>query len=588
MFLSLTSCKVAGTSPLAGGASGLALDWTMLPTIAAVGNADVFPAKYSSSGTSGASCSDYVVYPTGVAGSATVSSIVAYTNLYTGCTTDANVPDVLAAVNLDAGTVVTSPVLSLDGTQVAFVATIGTTASLVVMNLPASPTGVANTQITSKSATTNASSPCTACADWAAFNPANADTTSSPYYDYAANVIYVGDAKGVLHKFQNVFHSYSGGTNTTEVNEVSSGGFPATVLANDPLSSPVYDSGTSKLVFVGIDTMNSGIASVSSTGTVVKSVQLNKANTTHSFDVIVDSSAELVYVFTAHGNGATHDTANVALLPAAFTNATAASFAYLGTGGAAGLDSQIMYIGGFDNGYYTSGTPTAPSGNLYVCADSINASTASVAPTLFRVAISSGAFGTVSTGPVLGGTGTLGNCSPTEEFYNGTSDLIFVSQQGTNITAAPISCSSGTGCLMSFDVSNATQTFSTTAPTTANTALETSGTTGIIIDNSASSPTGSANIYFSTLGSQSCTRTVTGDDMSGSKSITATSGIFTSGDAGASISGTGIPGNTSINSVTDSTDAAMSKGGTGQAGNGVTFTITDSGSCAIQTLQTNF
>jgi len=586
MFLTLTSCTGVGTSSLSGTASGLNLDWSMLPTKAAVGTAGVFPAKYSSSGATGASCSDYVVYPTGVAGSATAASIDIYTNLYSGCSGAA--PEEIAAVNLNAGTVVTSPVLSLDGTQVAFVATIGTTASLVVMDLPSAPTNVTVTQITAKSTTTNASTHCTApCANWIAFTPGNADTTSSPFYDYSGNAIYVGDAKGVLHKFQNVFHSYYGATNTTEVNEVSSGGFPATVLANDPLSSPVLDSGTSGLVFVGIDAATEGIASVSQSGTVVLSPTLNKANATHSFDIIVDSSAELVYVFTSHGQGPTHDTANVILLPAAFTHTSTPSYAYLGTGGATSLDTLVMYAGQFDNGYYTSGTPTSPSGNLYVCADSINASTATVAPTLFRVAITSGAFGTVSTGPVLSGTATA-NCSPTTEFDNGTDDLIFVSQTGTNITAAPISCPTGTGCLMSFNVNSGSQTFSTTAPTTANTVVQASGTSGIIIDNNASSPAGAANIYFATLASQSCARTVTGNDTRFSANITATSGIFTSGDVGATITGTGISGGTTISSVQSSTAATMNQNDFTSSNTGVAFSLTDSGGCAIQTLQTSF
>ena len=47
---------------------------------------NAYPAKYSFSTTS-ASCSDFVVYPTGAPGASNAANIVAYSNLYTGgCT----------------------------------------------------------------------------------------------------------------------------------------------------------------------------------------------------------------------------------------------------------------------------------------------------------------------------------------------------------------------------------------------------------------------------------------------------------------------------------------------------------------------
>ena len=83
---------------------------------------NTYPAKYSFSTTS-ASCSDFVVYPTGQAGSSGAANIIAYDNLYatgTGapCSTG---PSVYWAYNT-GGTVTTSPILSYsdNGTQVAF------------------------------------------------------------------------------------------------------------------------------------------------------------------------------------------------------------------------------------------------------------------------------------------------------------------------------------------------------------------------------------------------------------------------------------------------------------------------------------
>ena len=71
---------------------------------------NVFPAKFNFSTTS-ASCSDFVVYPTGAAGASNAANIVAYSNLYSGYCTTGSVPAVDWAYNT-GGTVTTSPILS--------------------------------------------------------------------------------------------------------------------------------------------------------------------------------------------------------------------------------------------------------------------------------------------------------------------------------------------------------------------------------------------------------------------------------------------------------------------------------------------
>ena len=90
------------------------------------GPAGTFPAKYSISSASSVNCSgaakpDYVVYPTSTAGSASSATIIAYDNLYASCT--GTVPMVYWAYNTGTGSVVTSPIISYDGTQVAFIET---------------------------------------------------------------------------------------------------------------------------------------------------------------------------------------------------------------------------------------------------------------------------------------------------------------------------------------------------------------------------------------------------------------------------------------------------------------------------------
>ena len=109
-------------------------DWSQNLGSGANAGAGVFPAKYSFSVTT-ANCGnatrpDTVVFSTGLAGSATQATIVAFDNLYSGCT--GIVPQVYWAYNT-GGSILTSPIHSEDGTQVAFVQTSGGIASLVLL-----------------------------------------------------------------------------------------------------------------------------------------------------------------------------------------------------------------------------------------------------------------------------------------------------------------------------------------------------------------------------------------------------------------------------------------------------------------------
>ena len=97
---------------------------------------NAFPAKFSFT-TASASCADFVVYPTGATGGSNAANIIAYSNLYAGDCTTGTVPSISWAYNT-GGTVTTSPILSADGSQVAFMQVSGTTASLVLLKWAAS------------------------------------------------------------------------------------------------------------------------------------------------------------------------------------------------------------------------------------------------------------------------------------------------------------------------------------------------------------------------------------------------------------------------------------------------------------------
>ncbi len=91
-----------------------------------------YPATYT---TGGASCNDFVVFSTGLTGTSSQASIIAFNNIYAAC--NGGTPTVYWAYNT-AGAITTSPVLSLDGSQIAFVQSSSNQASLVLLTWKAS------------------------------------------------------------------------------------------------------------------------------------------------------------------------------------------------------------------------------------------------------------------------------------------------------------------------------------------------------------------------------------------------------------------------------------------------------------------
>ena len=187
---------------------------------------------------------------TGGSGTAGQPTIMAFNQLYSSCGTAPTtaVPSTFWSYNTGVGAIAqTSPVISLDGTQVAFVQSTTNAASLVLLKWSSSAsvgTVGAPTALTAQTLANYRT--CTApCMAVIPFNGSPDDTNSSPFYDDATHNLYVGADNGTLHKFTNVF-------NGTPAEQVSSG-FPATVSTGASLTSPVYDLGTG-LVFVGSDT----------------------------------------------------------------------------------------------------------------------------------------------------------------------------------------------------------------------------------------------------------------------------------------------------------------------------------------------
>lgn len=508
-------------------------------------SANWYPAKWSFSTTTASCANDFVVYPTGSTGSSTQASVIAYKNLYSGCSGNGAVPSVYWAYN-SGGYVWRSPVLSADGSQVAFVQYSSTTgsSSLILLKWAASTTQTVTAPGAPTAVSASGYPTCTApCMTSIAFSESTLDYYSDPYYDYGTDSVYVGDYSGKLHKFEPVFNGVPA--------EVTTAGWPVALSYGDP-ASPVYDP-VSGCVFVGtifsgyfysVNSGNPGTQCTSTTGSVyAASASLTYDPYTWGIadGPILDPSAGRVYAFVADNtsyseeeyceyyyNGVCEEYEyeyyydyydEVAQFPTSFTG-TSYNPAIHVVGSVSNCTGECaqVWAGAFDNVYFESSTPGSPSGHLYVTG------TNSGAPELYQLTITNNVITSTVAGPTLG---DFGYSSPVTEFCNnglngcasnGTNttvgtDYIFVTMDDGLLTGCTESDVSG--CVMSFTVSTPSSFSSSSEPNSPLNVVSSGSfpTGGIIIDNSVGSGTlaGASQIYFLTLdNSATCGNSVVG------------------------------------------------------------------------------
>jgi hypothetical protein len=474
-----------------------------------------FPATFTSAS---ASCtSDFAVYNTGLAGSSSQASIIAFNALYSNC---AGGPATYWAFNT-GGTVVNSIVLSLDGSQVAFVQSSSSgVASLVVLKWASGGTLSSPTTLTSNGSYPNCTAPCMISLT---LSGSPSDTYSSPFPAYGSggspSTIYVGDDAGQVHQFTNIF--------STSTPAEAGNPWPVTLNTSTDaaLGSPVYDAVSAK-IFIGDYLANissscqPGISSttgqcgylysINASGTVVQSAQLDY-NLGIYDGPIVDSTTGEVYAFVGADNSTNCSSgpcAGVFQFPVGFAADAAGTEATVGAG------YEFLMSGAFDNQYFTSTTPSSPSGHLYVVGG-----TGPQNNTLYAITFTNGSMSTSATaGPVVAANYTnsyyAAGLQVSEFCNNGTSpctattgtDYLFLGVLGfgSNFSANPCTGQSvNTGCVMGFTAPMTSGTVSSSATPTG-TLPEAGGTSGVVVDNGAS---GASNIYFSTLLNQCANNT---------------------------------------------------------------------------------
>jgi hypothetical protein len=438
-----STLNIAGTVLLTGGATAGNVIWlvgssaTLEGTAVAAGDIVAYASITLDGGAS-------------VAGR-TIALTGAITMIDNAVTTVDSVPSVYWAYNTNNGQVNTSPIFSRDGTQVAFMQknTLGH-GILVLLKWAASSTEtVASPMALSRvlfAAYPTCTAPCmTTLAPEDGGGGTVGDTSSSVFYDYDNDVIYVGDDAGWLHKITPVFHGVPA--------EVRNGNWPVQVNPGAPsaLNSPVHDY-TSGNVFV---TDNGGFLYQvdSTTGFVTSSSQLDFSSLDDGGPgmmegPIVDGTAELVYAFaTSDGTGACPSEADctaIYQLQVNFLGGDLGTEVTVGNSSVEGTAPNPLYIGDFDNAYENSIYAT---GNLYVCGNTGGA------PTLYQVPIAAGNLPPVAYS-VAQLTVAADNpaCSPVTDVYNpdasgGAAEWVFASVQNDGVNSG---CASG-GCLFNFE-----------------------------------------------------------------------------------------------------------------------------------------
>jgi hypothetical protein len=446
--------QLGANAALPGKARSRRGDWSVdLGSGATVGALN-YPAKFSFD-TEAANCAsapqpDFVVYGTGLAGATDQASIVAFANLYTGCM--GPTPAVYWAYNT-GGTVTTSPVYSIDGTQIAFVQTNASGHGVFVL-LKWAPlatatiaTPVTLTRVTNADYPTCVAPCMTTTLLRAAGGAADADTNSSVFFDYSSHTAYVGDDAGFLHEITQVFDGIP--------NEVRAEGWPVQVnpATPTPLTSPVFDQ-TSGRVFVAdkggflyrVGPLTAAVATASGP----LDVSSAEGGPGIVQGPIVDSTNEVVYVFAAaDGSGGSGlcpgvaDCSAVYQLIVNFPEDDLGSETVVGSSTVEPAPPSPLYLGAFDSAYVNS--PDG-SGSLYVCGNTGGP------PIMYQVPIVAGIMNSASNaGPVLSNSIGPTPCSPVSDVMNpniagGATEWIFASVQTQGASAG---CGAD-GCLFNF------------------------------------------------------------------------------------------------------------------------------------------
>jgi hypothetical protein len=500
--------------PLRPQKSSVKIDWS-IPLGVGIVPPNMFPAKYSFDVTATPSCAnDYVVFGLNVAGVTNgQANLVSVNNLYsgTGGLCGAN-PTVNWAYNgsTGGGSILTSPVVSLDGERIAYVESTAGTAIFHVLAWKAgqgTSATAAATPTLNGSCTGTVAAPTSSCLKSVTFSTTATDTLSSPWVDYQTDKAFIGGDDGKIYRISCVF-SCALNTNPTvdwtfALPVAGSGG-----AAAKP-DGPVYDYPSGRL-FVGdqigeLWVINAGGASPSlNAGPVM--IGGGGCTTTNppgrtgtpapcaasggSFgipdSVIMDSSGASQRIYAFSGNdGTAGASAVVAQLTMSLTGLVRT---HVGLGSVGNTTTNVdIRSGAFNNNYF--GT-TPSTGELFVCGTgpgNTNPYHYWIGFTAYPV-MNATPTGSIARSPTAAGLA----CSPYTEIFNPNlnlsgnathHDLLISGLMGAGTNGQIITNDISTGAI-AVGLSNVSYA---------------GGVSGIIVDNISTSGQASS-VYFSTQG----------------------------------------------------------------------------------------
>ncbi|HLX84532.1 MAG TPA: hypothetical protein VKR59_11585 [Terriglobales bacterium] len=519
-----------------------------------------------------ATVGDFAVYTINATPTTTApgqANLVGITNLYT--TGDGSGfcagtgPEFLFSYAIGTGGSPLSPVVSADGSRIAWIETASSGDAILHVTIWGAKEGAtATSPITPVSGFTSgqcatAGTSCDFALDYtnATYTGcttahATKNTHSELYVDYSSNTGFISANNGLLYHIKNMF--------STTTNPSVDFCIPVNTTfetANKPaMSGPLYDETNSEVFITDSEKVYAfTVGATSFTAASPASYTYGNASSTYTYVTgpgpILDPFNGYLYLFS------TYDAASntsVTQLPVALT---AGSGTVVQLGAKSTNTNKILFDGAFDNNYYTFG-PKNSASTMYTCGTDSTATTQGLFSISFNA--STGAMNTTPTMSdnknVNPGAAANGVCSPITEYYDGTTDRIFV---GMGQPAA----TTGANVVTMWDVTSRltnTSGVGGTMPTyTAQAVNYYGGSSGIAADNIASSTAQAESIYFSTESTPSAS-TVTPVTTTTPYNLT---GIYTDGTKFSATGG--LDGAGSAYSAT-----AL---GTSVTWNGYTFTV---------------
>jgi hypothetical protein len=493
--------------PIRPQAKKLEIDWSV-PLGTGIVAQNMYPAKYSFDIDAAPNCaSDYVVFGLNVAGSAGQANLLGLNQLYrgTGGLCGTGTANVNWAYNgsTAGGKVLTSPVISLDGTKIAYVESATNSAVFHILTWKAGE----GTSATAAVAPT-LSGVCTAtssCLKSIAFSGTSTATLASPWIDYSSDKAFVGSDNGVVYRISCVFHCPLNTQPSVDwsftLPVAGTGGSSATP------NGPVYSSQTGHLI-VGdqlgeLWTINANGASPSLFAgpvmiggggcTTAKPPGRNVTGTDCAVSggsfgipdsVILDGSAGKVFAFSGN-DGTTGASAVVAQLNEDLTGLIRT---HIGRGSRGNTTTNVdIHTGAFDNAYFGASPNT---GELFVCGTGVNNTNP------FHYWIGFTAYPLMNSTP----TGSLARspsfagleCSPYTEFYNPNINLNGDTTHHDLLVSSLLGANPD-GYIITNDISDGS------VPGGLSNVQYDSGVSGIIVDNTSTAAQASS-VYFSTQG----------------------------------------------------------------------------------------